>query len=84
MASDQLYLFTALAAFSRAVQDQLRSAHSLQDVVSIAAHHGYAVSPPQLQQIAHRLTDDYWVWEGKPSSLRVALSSPVAEVIQSA
>jgi predicted ribosomally synthesized peptide with nif11-like leader len=44
MASDQLYLFTALAAFNAHLQEQLKAVDSPQEIVAIAAEKGYAIS----------------------------------------
>jgi hypothetical protein len=48
MASDQFYLFTALAAFNSAVQAQLRQVASPEDIVAIAAENGFAITLQQL------------------------------------
>jgi hypothetical protein len=48
MASDQFYLFTALAAFNSAVQAQLRQVASPEDIVAIAAEYGFAITLQQL------------------------------------
>jgi predicted ribosomally synthesized peptide with nif11-like leader len=65
MASDQLYLFTALAAFNTHLQDQLKRAGSPQEIVAIAAERGYQISVEQLRLLSHRLNEAYWVWSGR-------------------
>jgi hypothetical protein len=39
MASDQFYIFAALATFNAAVQDRLRDAQTPEAIVAIAADH---------------------------------------------
>ncbi len=53
MASDQFYLFTALAAFNSAVQAQLRQVASPEDIVAIAAEYGFAITLQQLNFFRH-------------------------------
>jgi predicted ribosomally synthesized peptide with nif11-like leader len=65
MASDQLYLFTALAAFNTSLQEQLKTAGSPQEIVAIAAERGYQISVEQLSLLSCRLTEAYWVWSGR-------------------
>jgi predicted ribosomally synthesized peptide with nif11-like leader len=65
MASDHLYLFTALAAFNTALQEQLQSASSPQEIVAIAAEKGYQISVEQLGLLSHRLNEAYWAWSGR-------------------
>jgi predicted ribosomally synthesized peptide with nif11-like leader len=65
MASDQLYLFTALAAFNTALQEQLQAAASPQEIVAIAAEKGYQISIEQLRLLSYRLNETYWVWSGR-------------------
>lgn len=65
MASDHLYLFTALAAFSKSLQDQLKTAESPQDIIAIAAEKGYQISIDQLGLLSIRLNETYWVWSGR-------------------
>ena len=65
MASDQLYLFTALAAFNGGIQNQLRQAQSPQDIIAIAADKGFFITVEQLGMISFRLNETYWVWSGR-------------------
>jgi predicted ribosomally synthesized peptide with nif11-like leader len=65
MASDQLYLFTALAAFNKHLQEQLKTAESPQEIISIAAESGYQISIEQLGLLSVRLNETYWVWSGR-------------------
>lgn len=65
MASDQLYLFTALAAFNKSLQQQLKSAESPQEIIAIAAEKGYQISVEQLGMLSIRLNETYWVWSGR-------------------
>lgn len=65
MASDHLYLFTALAAFNKSLQDQLKTAESPQDIIAIAAEKGDQISIDQLGLLSIRLNETYWVWSGR-------------------
>lgn len=62
MASDQMYLFSALASFNPAVQNQLRQATSPERIVELASDHGYKITTQQLQYFASRLHRDHWAW----------------------
>lgn len=65
MASDHLYLFTALAAFNTSLQEQLKNAQSPQEIITIAAEKGYQISIEQLGNLSIRLNETYWVWSGR-------------------
>ena len=65
MASDHIYLFTALAAFNKGLQEQLRTAESPQEIIAIAADKGYQISIEQLGILSIRLNETYWVWSGR-------------------
>lgn len=64
MASDQFYLFAALASFNRSVQEQLRAVHSPQEIVDLAAEKGYSITIEQLARYAGSLTSPHWIWFG--------------------
>jgi hypothetical protein len=70
MASDQFYLFTALAAFKSAVQAQLRQVASPEDIVAIAAENGFAITMQQLNFFSTRLSSDHWIWADKNDAWR--------------
>ena len=70
MASDQFYLFTALAAFNSAVQARLRQVASPEEIVAIAAEHGFAITLQQLNFFASRLSADHWIWANKDDAWR--------------
>jgi hypothetical protein len=70
MASDQFYLFTALAAFNSAVQAQLRQVASPEDIVAIAAEYGFAITLQQLNFFSTRLSSDHWIWADKGDAWR--------------
>jgi Nif11 domain len=70
MASDQFYLFTALAAFNTAVQTKLRQVVSPEDIIAIAAEHGFAITLQQLSFFSSRLSADHWIWANKGDAWR--------------
>lgn len=70
MASDQFYLFAALAAFSREIQDKLRQAQTPEAILAIAAEHGYEISLQQLTYYSTRLNGDHWIWVHKGEAWR--------------
>ena len=70
MASDQFYLFAALATFNAAVQDRLRDAQTPEAIVAIAADHGYQISVQQLSFFSSRLNGDHWIWARKGDAWR--------------
>lgn len=70
MASDHFYLFTALATFSSELQQKLRRVQSADEIVLIAAEHGYAITLQQLRHYASRLNGDHWVWFQKGDAWR--------------
>jgi hypothetical protein len=53
MASNQFYLFTALATINSAVQAQLRQVASPAYIVAIAAEYGFAITLQQLNFFRH-------------------------------
>lgn len=67
MASDHFYLFTALAAFNREVQEKIKNARSAEEVLSIASSHGYKITIEQLRHYSSKLSDDYWSWKQESS-----------------
>ncbi len=75
MASDQLYLFTALAAFNANLQEQLKAVDSPQEIVAIAAEKGYAITVEQLRLLSYRLNEAYWVWSGRGERWRQSFFS---------
>jgi len=70
MASDQLYLFAALASFSSEVQDQLRKVQTPEAILALASEHGFEITLQQLSYYSARLTGDYWIWVQKGASWR--------------
>ena len=65
MASDQFYLFAALAAFSGEVQDKLRKVQTPEAILAIAADHGYEITLQQLSYYSPSLNGDHWIWVQK-------------------
>ena len=70
MASDQFYLFAALASFNRTVQERLRRVRTPQEIVDLAADQGYAITIEQLARYAGNLTAPHWVWSGQDEPWR--------------
>jgi len=70
MASDHFYLFTALAAFNRSIQERLQSVQSPEEIVAIAAEKGYQITVAQLSLFSRRLTAPHWVWSGRGDDWR--------------
>lgn len=70
MASDHFYLFAALAAFSKDIQEKLRQAQTPDEIVAIAAEHGYQITWQQLSHYASRLNGDHWIWVQKGEAWR--------------
>lgn len=62
MASDQFYLFAALASFSPALQEKLRQVQTPSAILEIAADHGFEITLQQLRYYASRLNGDHWLW----------------------
>lgn len=76
MASDQLYLFAALASFSSEVQAKLRTAQTPESILAIAAEHGFEISMQQLIYYSSRLTGEYWVWAQRGEAWRQRFVAP--------
>jgi hypothetical protein len=70
MASDQSYLFAALASFSSEVQAKLRQVQSPEAILAIAADHGFEITLQQLTYYASRLNGDHWIWVQKSDAWR--------------
>ncbi len=70
MASDQFYLFAALASFSSDIQDKLRKVQTPEAIVALAAEHGYEITPQQLSYYGTRLNGDHWIWMHKGDAWR--------------
>lgn len=70
MASDHLYLFAALAAFSKDLQEKLRDVQTPDEIVAIAADHGYQITWQQLNHYASCLNGDHWIWARKGGAWR--------------
>jgi hypothetical protein len=70
MASDQFYLFAALASFSKEIQAKLRNVHSPEAILAIAAEHGFDIRLEHLIYYSTRLTGDHWVWVQKGEAWR--------------
>lgn len=70
MASDQFYLFTALASFSADIQKRIRDVESPEAIIAIAAEHGYQITLQQLSHYSARLNSEYWVWVHKSEAWR--------------
>lgn len=70
MASDQFYLFAALATFSKEIQGQLRRAQTPEAILVLAADHGFEISLKQLSYYSASLTGDHWIWAGKGKAWR--------------
>ncbi len=70
MASDQFYLFAALASFSPALQEKLRQVKTPEGILKIAADHGYEITLQQLRYYAAQLNGDHWIWMKKGEAWR--------------
>ncbi len=70
MASDQFYLFAALASFSSEIQYRLRQVESPEAIIAIAAEHGFQITLQQLSHYSTRLTGEHWVWTQKGEAWR--------------
>jgi hypothetical protein len=70
MASDQFYLFAALAAFSHEIQEKLCNVQTPEAILAIAAEHGYEISLQQLIYYSTRLNGDHWIWVNKGEAWR--------------
>lgn len=70
MASDQFYLFAALASFSREIQDKLREVQTPEAILAIAAENGFEITLQQLIYYAPRLNGDHWIWVQKGEAWR--------------
>lgn len=70
MASDQFYLFAALASFSTEIQAKLRQVQSPEAILEIAAEHGFEITLQQLSFYAARLNGDHWIWAQKGEAWR--------------
>jgi hypothetical protein len=70
MSSDHLYLFTALAAFNKAIQEKLQAVRTHEEIVAIASERGYRITVDQLSLLAHRLNGDHWVWARRDAHWR--------------
>jgi predicted ribosomally synthesized peptide with nif11-like leader len=70
MASEQFYLFAALATFNGAVQERLRDAQTPEAIVAIAADHGFQITAQQLSFFSNRLNGDHWIWARKGDAWR--------------
>lgn len=70
MASDQFYLFAALASFSHEIQQKIRKAQSPEAILAIAAEHGYEITLQQLNYYSASLTGDHWIWVQKGEGWR--------------
>ncbi|KMM17528.1 Nif11-like leader peptide family natural product precursor [Synechococcus sp. GFB01] len=70
MASDQFYLFAALASFSTEIQEKLRRVQTPEAILEIAAQHGYEITLEQLSYYADRLNGEHWIWVNKGEAWR--------------
>lgn len=70
MASDQFYLFAALAAFNKEIQQKLSLVESPDAIIAIAAEHGYQITWQQLDHYSARLNGEHWVWVKKGDAWR--------------
>ena len=70
MASDQFYLFAALATFNTAVQERLRDAQTPEAIVAIAADKGFQITVQQLSFFSNRINGDHWIWARKGDAWR--------------
>ena len=70
VASDQFYLFAALASFSGEIQEQLRRVQTPEAILAIAADHGYHITLQQLIYYSSRLNGDHWIWAQKGEAWR--------------
>lgn len=74
MKSQTLQQFLAASQRSQALQQRLRQAGSLQQVVAVAAEAGFAISARELQLWAHddALQAPWWPWAGISPAERTA------------
>jgi predicted ribosomally synthesized peptide with nif11-like leader len=70
MASDQFYLFAALASFNTEIQEKLRQVQTPEEILAIASEHGYQISLQQLIYYSARLSADHWIWVRKSEAWR--------------
>jgi len=70
MASEQFYLFAALATFNTAVQERLRDAQTPEAIVAIAADKGFQITEQQLSFFSNRINGDHWIWARKGDAWR--------------
>jgi hypothetical protein len=70
MASDQLYLFAALASFSTEIQEKLRKVQTPEAILELATEHGFEITLQQLNYYAARLTGDHWIWQQQSEDWR--------------
>jgi hypothetical protein len=70
MASDQFYLFAALATFGGDLQERLRDAQTPEASVAIAADHGDQITVLQLSFFSSRLNGDHWISARKGDAWR--------------
>lgn len=70
MTSDHLYLFTALAAFNKSVQERLQAVRTPAEIVAIAADCGYRITVTQLSLLSHRLNGEHWAWADRDAQWR--------------
>ena len=74
MKSQALQQFLAASQRSQALQQRLRQAGSLQQVVAVAAEAGFVISARELQLWAHddALQAPWWPWAGISPAERTA------------
>ena len=70
MASDQFYLFAALASFNKEIQEKLRHVQTPEAILAVASEHGYQISLQQLIYYSARLNADHWIWVHKDEAWR--------------
>ena len=70
MASDQFYLFAALASFNSEIQNRLRAVQAPEEILSIAADQGFEITLQQLSHYSARLSGDHWVWAQRGEAWR--------------
>jgi predicted ribosomally synthesized peptide with nif11-like leader len=70
MASDQFYLFAALASFNKEIQEKLRHVQTPEAILAIASEHGYQISLQELIYYSVRLNADHWIWVDKGEAWR--------------
>jgi hypothetical protein len=68
--SDALFRFENFVHQHGELCGQLQQVQSPEDILELAAAHGFELSKQELVAYAASLTADCWAWSGKPSQWR--------------